>query len=89
MGGTIYRRRSRLPLGHDGRVAGTKFERGTAVTRDAGGAYRAFIGEEWNCPVVPHGGLVTAAVVRAMTDALDDPEQTLRSVTTVFAAQVH
>ena len=25
-----------------------------------GGGYLAHIGEEWNCPVVPHGGLVTA-----------------------------
>ena len=69
----------------------TKFERGTAVERRDGagdGAFRAFVGEEWNCPIVPHGGLMTATTVRAMTAELDDPEQTLRSVTTVFAAQV-
>lgn len=65
------------------------FERGTAVERGAGaGAYLAFIGEEWNCPIVPHGGLVTAAALRAMAIELGDPEQSLRSVTTVFAAQV-
>ena len=56
--------------------------------RGSTAAYAAHIGEEWNCPVVPHGGLVTATTVRAMTAELGDPEQTLRSVTTVFAAQV-
>jgi acyl-CoA thioesterase len=71
-------------------MAGTKFERATTVERrgSADGAYHAFLGEEWNCPIVPHGGLVTATSVRAMTAELDDPRQTLRSVTTVFAAQV-
>ena len=71
-------------------MAGTKFERGTAVERRStdGGAYRADVGEEWNCPVVPHGGLMTATTVRAMIEELDEPHQTLRSVTTVFAAQV-
>ena len=72
-------------------MAGTKFEQGTAVERrgEAPGAYRAFIGEEWNCPVVPHGGLVTATTVRAMIAAARPiPTKRLRSVTTVFAAQV-
>jgi acyl-CoA thioesterase len=67
----------------------TRFERGTAVgSRGEPGAYLADIGEEWNCPIVPHGGLVTAATVRAMAAELGRPDQTLRSVTTVFAAQV-
>jgi acyl-CoA thioesterase len=68
----------------------TPFEEATAVEvrGDADGAYRAHIDEEWNCPVVPHGGLVTAAVVRAMIAELAEPAQSLRSVTTVFAAQV-
>jgi len=68
----------------------TKFEEATAVAPRGGvdGAYRAQIGEEWNCPVVPHGGLVTATVVRAMIAELGEPNQSLRSVTTVFAAQV-
>jgi acyl-CoA thioesterase len=68
----------------------TKFEQGTAVERrgSAAGAYRADIGEEWNCPIVPHGGLVTATTLRAMIAELGQPDQSLRSVTTVFAAQV-
>jgi acyl-CoA thioesterase len=70
-------------------MAATKFELGTAVERGAAdGAYTACFGEEWNCPIVPHGGLVTAAALRAMAAELGDPAQTLRSVTTVFAAQV-
>ena len=70
-------------------MEGTTFGRATAVRRaDGDGAFRADIGEEWNCPVVPHGGLVTATTVRAMLAALDRPDQALRSVTTVFAAQV-
>ena len=52
------------------------------------GRYRTEIDEAWNCPLVPHGGLVTAVATRAMTNELDHPDQTLRSVTTVFAAQV-
>jgi acyl-CoA thioesterase len=71
------------------RMDRTPFERGTAVEpRGEPGAYRADIGEQWNCPIVPHGGLVTATTVRAMEAELDQPDQTLRSVTTVFAAQV-
>ena len=61
----------------------TPFERGTTVeARGTPGAFRAHIGEEWTCPVVPHGGLVTATTVRAMTAELGRPDQTLRSVTT-------
>jgi acyl-CoA thioesterase len=71
------------------RMDRTRFERGTAVEpRGGAGAFRAYVGEEWNCPVVPHGGLVTATTVRAMAAELDQPDQTLRSVTTVFAAPV-
>ena len=41
------------------RMDRTRFERGTAVEpRGGAGEFRAFVGEEWNCPVVPHGGLV-------------------------------
>jgi acyl-CoA thioesterase len=70
-------------------MEGTPFERGTSVQPRGGpGAYRAEIGPEWNCPIVPHGGIVTATTVRAMTAELDHSDQPLRSVTTVFAAQV-
>ena len=52
------------------------------------GTYEAFLTEDWNCPIVPHGGVVTAVGVRAMEAALAIPEQRLRSVTAVFVAQV-
>lgn len=42
----------------------------------------------WNCPVVPQGGVMAALAAAAMTRALDAPGQTLRTMTTVFAAQV-
>ncbi len=71
------------------RMDRTPFERDTAVQpgREPS-TYRAEIGDRWNCPIVPHGGLVTATTVRAMIAELDRPDQPLRSVTTVFAAQV-
>src|SRR3974390_747155 len=42
----------------------------------------------WNCPIVPQGGIVAAAAARAMTDELAHPEQTLRSLSVVFAGPV-
>ena len=38
--------------------------------------------------MLPHGGIVTAIALRAMATELGLPDQALRSVTTVFAAQV-
>jgi acyl-CoA thioesterase len=55
---------------------------------DGGGRYRAELSDQWNAPVLPHGGVVTALAVRAMAAELASPDETLRSVTTVFAAQV-
>jgi len=55
---------------------------------DAPGRYRAVVSDQWNAPVLPHGGVVTALALRAMAVELDAPEEPLRSVTTVFAAQV-
>jgi acyl-CoA thioesterase len=62
----------------------------TAVTEVDGqpGTYAGFLSDQWNCPLVPHGGVVTAVALRAMAAALDVPEQRLRSVTSVFVAQV-
>jgi acyl-CoA thioesterase len=57
--------------------------------RDGGdGRYRAYVGEEWNCPLVPHGGIVTAVAARAVECAVAAPQQRLRSVSAVFAGQV-
>jgi acyl-CoA thioesterase len=70
-------------------VAPSLFSRGTAVTPAGGaGRYAADVGEEWNCPIVPHGGIVTAVAVRAMEAELGTPQQRVRTVHTVFAGQV-
>ena len=69
-------------------MGSSQFARATAVTRQSAGRYLGNIGAEWNCPVVPQGGMVVATAARAMAAELDDPSQSLRSLTVVFAGQV-
>lgn len=69
-------------------MGSSQFARATAVTRQATGRYVGDLGAEWNCPVVPQGGMVVATAARAMTAALDDPTQSLRSMSVVFAGPV-
>ena len=64
------------------------FSRTTAVELIRPGLYSAHLAPEWNCPVVPQGGISTAVVARAMTTELGHDEQALRSITAVFAAPV-
>jgi acyl-CoA thioesterase len=73
------------------RVGTTAFQRETAVSRSdrRPDAFDAHLSDSWNAPLIPHGGVVTAVGLRAMEEVLDDPELRLRSVTTVFVAQVH
>jgi acyl-CoA thioesterase len=52
------------------------------------GRYRVDVDPRWNCPSVPQGGMMVAIAAKAMAVELDDPEQRLRSLTTVFAGQV-
>src|SRR6476659_4937899 len=65
-----------------------------AVTPQAGPAadgsmrFTATIADHWMLLVVPQGGAVAAVAARAMGATLDDPGQTLRSFTAVFAGQV-
>jgi acyl-CoA thioesterase len=66
----------------------SKFARDTAAERMGGGCYRTVLPEDWNCPVVPHGGFMAAVALRAMAAELDEPEQSLRTSTTAFAAPV-
>jgi acyl-CoA thioesterase len=67
----------------------TPFGQQTSVEpHSGGGRYRAVVSDEWNAPVLPHGGIVTALALRAMAAEIGSSDQTLRSVTTVFAAQV-
>jgi acyl-CoA thioesterase len=57
------------------------------VTPEGGGKYNGNIGPEWNCPIVPQGGMVVAIAARAMGAELGD-ELPLRSISVVFAAPV-
>ena len=68
----------------------SRFARQLQLARDTErpGRYRTTIDPEWNCPLVPHGGLVTAVAARAMGRELGNPDQPLRSITAVFAGQV-
>lgn len=52
------------------------------------GRFGATISDAWMLAVVPQGGIVAALAVRAMAEVLDDPAQTPRTVTSVFAGQV-
>ena len=57
-------------------------------SRRAAAATSRDLGEHWNCPIVPQGGIVAATAARAMEAALGDPAQPLRSLNAVFAGQV-
>jgi acyl-CoA thioesterase len=69
-------------------VGSSLFARSIAVEPVGGGQYRGELSETWNCPIVPQGGIVSALAARAMTDELAHPEQTLRSISVVFAGPV-
>jgi acyl-CoA thioesterase len=67
---------------------GNPFADDTKVTRLAPNRYVANIRDAWNLRPLPQGGVVTALALRAMEDALDHPEQRLRTLHTTFVAQV-
>jgi acyl-CoA thioesterase len=69
-------------------VGTSLFSRGTAVEEIGNGLYAGEIGEEWNCPIVPQGGIAAATTARAMEAAVGEPAQTLRSLNVVFAGPV-
>jgi acyl-CoA thioesterase len=52
------------------------------------GRYHVALDPRWNCPTVPQGGTMAALAAAAMTAAVDDADQRLRTLTTVFAAPV-
>ncbi|HLH29465.1 MAG TPA: thioesterase family protein, partial [Acidimicrobiales bacterium] len=60
----------------------------TAVSPVGPGRYRATIDPAWNLRPLPQGGIVTATALRAMADALGQPDQALRTLHTTFCAQV-
>jgi acyl-CoA thioesterase len=69
-------------------VGTSLFDRGTAVEAFGDGRFVGDLGEQWNCPSVPQGGIVAATAARAMEAALGDPTQSLRSLNAVFAGPV-
>ncbi|MGE5292904.1 MAG: acyl-CoA thioesterase [Micromonosporaceae bacterium] len=71
-----------------GSLNSSPFERQMMLESAGPGRRRTVVSEEWNCPFVPHGGIVTAITAAAMTAELNLPSQQLRSVTAVFAGPV-
>jgi acyl-CoA thioesterase len=69
-------------------VGSSLFSRTTAVEQLRPGHFGAELAPEWNCPIVPQGGISTAVIARAMTAELAHDDQSLRSITAVFAAPV-
>jgi len=53
-----------------------------------GARFTTSISDTWQLALVPQGGVVAAVAVRAMERVLDHPEQTLRTMTAMFAGQV-
>ncbi len=64
------------------------FERQMTLEVAGPGRHRTVVSEEWNCPFLPHSGIVTAITTSAMAAELNVPDQRLRSVTAVFAGSV-
>lgn len=67
---------------------GSVFADDTAVVAIDAEHYRATIHPAWNLRPLPQGGVVTALALRAMADALDHPDQRLRTLHTTFVGQV-
>jgi acyl-CoA thioesterase len=57
--------------------------------RGEAGCYRGVIDEEWVLAFAPQGGVVAALAARTMGAELAHPEQSLRSLSAVFAGVVH
>jgi acyl-CoA thioesterase len=78
-----------MAMDDNDRSMGTSFfSRGTAVEPLGDTRFAAHLDEAWNCPIVPQGGIVAATAARAMTAALGDPAQSLRSIHSVFVGPV-
>jgi acyl-CoA thioesterase len=60
----------------------------TIVPGNRAGRWQITLDDDWSAPFLPQGGFVSALAVRAMMAELATPEQRLRSVSTVYAAQV-
>ena len=76
--------------GAPARGAAAAFARQMVLRADpvVAGRHHVDVDARWNCPVVPQGGTMAALAAAAMTAEVADPDQRLRTLTTVFAAQV-
>src|SRR5215471_10099387 len=73
-----------------GGVVASAFGRQMALRADPAvpGRHLVDVDARWNCPIVPHGGTMAALAAGAMAAEIGDPDQALRTLTTVFAAPV-
>ena len=55
---------------------------------DAPGRYRTELSHDWDAPVFPSGGIVTAVALRALEAELGQAHQALRSFSTMFVSTV-
>jgi acyl-CoA thioesterase len=62
------------------------FSEATAVTRTGEDSFSAAIHPGWWVVRGPHGGYISAIILRALTARLDDPRRPIRSFTTHFTA---
>ena len=72
---------SKPPLG-----ASTSFDRATSVSRLDDDTFEGAIAPGWQVVRGPHGGYLTAIVLRALTERVSDPARAIRSFTTHFLA---
>jgi acyl-CoA thioesterase len=64
------------------------FAEDVVVGRIAPGRFRSELSHDWDLVSVPQGGVIASLALRAAGLEVDDPEQLLRTSTTVFAGQV-
>jgi acyl-CoA thioesterase len=67
-------------------MASTEFDRDTAIRKVGDGVYEASISKRWWVVRGPNGGYLAAILVRALTDAVDDPLRFPRSFTVHYAS---
>jgi acyl-CoA thioesterase len=64
----------------------TPFDAETAITKRGDGHYSATMATTWWVVRGPNGGYLAAIILRALTDAVDDPSRTPRSLTVHYAS---
>lgn len=64
------------------------FAKACTIDKVSDGRYRTFLDDSWNLRPLPQGGVIAAIALRAMSEELDSPSQTLRTMHTLFVGQV-